>query len=198
MSTVDAFFADVDREWARGPTLTLRLIGSTALMLQSDYRRGTKDGDVLLTDEISSDVERRFVAIAGRGSLLHQRHAMYLEFVHEAFPFLPTPPLWHKVTRLTTSLNHLRIEALDVTDVAVAKLARFHRTDRDDIAAVIARDLLPVDRFEARFVSAIERWWYDARAEELPRIVRNFHQVQSDMLGVEPTAVALPPWVEDP
>ena len=79
----------------------------------------------------------------------------------------------------------------------IAKLARFHKTDRDDIAAMAERELIDPERFATRFRSASRRWWHDARADELPKIHRNFHQVQQDELFVWPTPVELPPWVED-
>lgn len=83
------------------------------------------------------------------------------------------------------------------TNIQIAKLARFHKTDRDDIAAMAALELIEPQRFAERFRSATQRWWHDSRADDLPQIVRNFHQVQSDELFVGPSRVELPPWVDD-
>jgi hypothetical protein len=49
MTLLDDFFADLDREWDLDSTVRvpLHIIGSSALMLQTDYARGTKDADVL-------------------------------------------------------------------------------------------------------------------------------------------------------
>ena len=66
-----------------------------------------------------------------------------------------------------------------------------------DIAAMAERDLIDPQQFAERFQSAVQRWWHDSRADDLPEIVRNFHQVQSDELFVWPSRVELPPWVED-
>ena len=82
-----------------------------------------------------------------------------------------------------------------MTDVCVAKLARFHRTDCDDIAAMVERGLVDLDQFVMRFRSAAERWFFDARGEELPRIIRNFHRVQRDEFGMDETEIDLPDWL---
>lgn len=58
MSQVEEFLRDLDGRWrlGSGRPLTLRLLGSTALTLQTDYARGTKDGDILETPEITEAV----------------------------------------------------------------------------------------------------------------------------------------------
>ncbi len=45
---IDAFFQDIDSKWPEvdANRISLRLIGATALMLQTDYDRGTKDSGV--------------------------------------------------------------------------------------------------------------------------------------------------------
>jgi hypothetical protein len=86
---------------------------------------------------------------------------------------------------------------LDVLDVVIAKLPRYHKTDQDDIAAMVDRDLVDPERFLARFRSAVTRWSMDARADDLPRVVRNFHRVQRDHLFVGESEIALPSWIED-
>jgi hypothetical protein len=56
MRQIEHFLRDIDSRWP-GPIaapVTLRVLGSTALLLQTDYARGTKDSDVLETPEITS------------------------------------------------------------------------------------------------------------------------------------------------
>lgn len=196
MTQVEDFLHDLDRRWT--PPLpvpvTLRVLGSTALLLQTDYARGTKDSDILETPEITPAVSAALLSLGGRGTDLHRRHRMYLEIVPSAFPFLPILPVWQFVS-LVPPLTGLRVEVLDVVDVCVAKLARFHRTDHDDIAAMVERGLVNPDRLIARFRSAAERWHFDARGEDLPRIVANLHRVQRDELGVEESEIDLPDWL---
>jgi hypothetical protein len=57
VSLIERFFTDIDTRWkaASGERIPLRLIGATALMLQADYERGTKDSDVIETKQLSGD-----------------------------------------------------------------------------------------------------------------------------------------------
>ena len=51
MPLINDFFIDIDRHWGASTEgkIPLRIIGSSALMLQTNYERGTKDSDVLET-----------------------------------------------------------------------------------------------------------------------------------------------------
>jgi hypothetical protein len=59
---IRAFLIDLDERWSQPETdkLPLKIIGSTALMLQASYTRTTKDGDILeadpLTPELANDL----------------------------------------------------------------------------------------------------------------------------------------------
>lgn len=115
------FFREIDRAW-RGPRdakIELRVLGSAALMLQTDYVRGTNDGDV-------------------------------------------------------------------------SKLKRFHANDQSDVKAMIDRELVPHDQLVTRFRDAVDAFSGDARAEELPRYVRNLHRVERDMFGVAESEIEPP------
>ena len=54
MLPIEELLRDVDRAWtpANAHRVTLHVFGSTALMLQADYLRGTSDSDVLETKEL--------------------------------------------------------------------------------------------------------------------------------------------------
>jgi hypothetical protein len=94
-----------------------------------------------------------------------------------------------------TELHLRRRIYLDVTDVAVSKLKRFIGSDRNDIAAMIERGLVPHALFVERFKSAVESYYMDARAEDLPKYIRNFHQIERDDFDVEETEIELPSWI---
>lgn len=198
---IEALLKDIDAGWplnrVNSAPITLRIIGSTALFLQTDYRRGTKDSDVLETADLDQATTAALLEVAGQGSLLHKRHRLYIELVGGAFPFLAMEPVWRPVPELNEQLRQLRVEVLDVVDVVVAKLARLHGRDREDIAAMEERGLLSHAQLLARFGSAVERIWLDARADDLPRIVRGLHWVERDLLGEPESDIELPPWVGD-
>ena len=194
---LDAFFQQLDRDWPgqRTDKIQLCLIGSTALMLQADYARGTKDSDILETTNLTGETKERLLALAGEGTPLHQRHRIYLDIVPNGLPFLPSGPLWHPLVELNASLQTFEIQVLDIVDVVVSKLKRFHANDKIDVMAMIDRDLVTHDRLLSRFRAGVDRFSEDARAEELPRYVRNLHEVERDMLGVPPTDIELPDWI---
>lgn len=198
---IEALLKDIDTRWPLnrrdGVPVTLRIIGSTALFLQTDYRRGTKDSDVLETADLDPETSAALLEVAGQGSLLHKRHRLYIEIVGGAFPFLAVEPKWRPVVELNGELRQVRVEVLDVVDVVVAKLARLHGRDREDIAAMEERGLLSHAHLLDRFRSAVERIWHDARADDLPRIVRGLHWLERDLLGEPESEIELPPWIGD-
>jgi len=193
----EGFFLAVDRAWdgTREPRIPLRVIGSVALMLQTDYARPTNDGDVLETIDLDRPTKERLLASAGKGTKLAAQHGMYVDLVADGLPFLPRPPVWHPLIELNHALTVFEVAVLDIVDVVVAKLKRFHANDRSDIKEMVDRDLVPHDRLVLRFRSAFDIFSADARAEELPHYRRNLHQVERDMLGVPETEIELPNWI---
>ncbi len=72
MPLIPDFFRDMDRLWKRSTKerVSLRIIGSSALMLQTGYERGTKDSDVLETAGLTQDIKAQLLAIAGQDTAL--------------------------------------------------------------------------------------------------------------------------------
>ncbi len=193
----DPFFQELDAAWQR-PTedrIPLKVLGSAALMLQADYERGTKDGDVLETDQLTTEIQERLVWLAGRDSTLHTRHHVYIDIVKAGIPFLPQVPQWHLMQELTASLRHFEVHVLDVVDVVVSKLKRFNANDVSDIEAMIERDLVPHDALIDRFERAVDWFGLDARAIEIPQYVKNLHRVERDLYAIDETEIELPGWV---
>jgi hypothetical protein len=93
--SIDAFFQDLDRAWAHGSALKIQLhvLGSTALMLQAGYERGTKDGDILETAIVSGRTKERLLALAGEGTPFAERHRVYLDG-NRSRPGLPDLCRW--------------------------------------------------------------------------------------------------------
>lgn len=197
MSAIEAFFRDVDEHWepAGSGRIQLRVIGSAALMLQAPYERGTKDSDVIETDEVTGDVRERLLDLAGRKTALANRHRIYLDVVARGLPFLPQVPVWNAVPALDGELRHFDVEVLDVVDVVVSKLKRYIASDAADIAAMADLGLVPHARLVDRFEKAVDWFSCDARAEDLPKYVARLHQVERDLLGVAETEIELPAWI---
>ena len=198
MRPVDDFLAAVDDQWTprvAGVAKTrLRIIGCSALLLQTDYARGTKDSDILETAEILPDTKARLLKLAGRGTELHLRHRHYLEFVPGGLPLLRQNPLWHSHARMRARLRHFEIEVLDVVDVVVSKLKRLHADDASDIEAMVERGLVPHSSLLECFRDAVDFHALGAGADDVARCLANLHWLERDVLGVTETEIELPDW----
>jgi len=96
---IHRFLAEIDERWKPlgAEPVRLKIIGSAALMLQADYERGTKDGDILEAAEITPAVREQLLALAGPKSALFPKYRMYIEVVTRAIMFLPQKPVFHPV-----------------------------------------------------------------------------------------------------
>lgn len=174
---VRAFLQDLDARWTL-PTaepIVLSIIGSTALMLRTDYRRLTKDSDVIRTASIVSSVEQALVQLAGKNTELHARHGLYLDIVPAGLALLAQQPNWHPLGDAV--LRHFSVRVLDVVDVVVSKLKRFNANDRSDIDAMVSAGHAPHDAVLERFHLAMDAHFHDERRAAW---IRNFNSVERD------------------
>jgi len=195
MKLVERFLLELARGWTHASRPTLRILGSTALILQTDYIRGTKNSDVLRTAELDEATSEKLLSLGGSKSPLAARWNHYLDIVPNGLPLLPHAPKWHPLV-LSDAPATLSFEVLDVVDVVVSKLKRFGENDRGDIDAMIERGLVSHASLVERFESAIDDFSHDARAEHLPRYIRNFNEVERDSLGVDESVIELPDWIQ--
>ncbi len=187
-------FREIDQRWGVPftPKPILHLIGAGALIIQEPrHQRATKDGDIYEALPLEQPVQDRLLELAGRNSEIHVRLRLYVEILHNGFPFLPQLPVWHPIR----SFAHFDLVALDIVDICVSKLIRFSADDREDIDAMVQLGLVAHATFLARFRSAAEILSMDARAAELPDVIANLHQVETDMIGADPTEIELPSWI---
>lgn len=199
MSPVSDLLHEVDQKWRPlvAEKIALRIIGATALLLQTDYDRVTKDSDVLETDELEQHTRRQLLAMAGRDTPLALKHRLYIDPVPPGLPFLPHGPRWHPMMDLSRRLRFFDIHVLDVEDVVVSKMLRFSANDRSDIFAMIDRDLVDHARLVLRFASALDVRSHSAHSHQLRSCIDNFQTVERDAFGSPETQFALPPWVDD-
>jgi len=193
--SVEGFLEELDSKWkplGGEPTL-LHIFGSTALMLQADFTRPTKDTDVLETAAVNEEVKTQLLKIAGKKSPMHEVHRMFLEVVAPGILFLPGRGNYVPIPKLDR-LKNFRFEAMSIVDVVVSKLKRFKASDQDDIRAMVEAGKVDHAEFVARFKGAVDQFGMDARSDKLPECIENFQQVETEMFRVEPTEVELPPW----
>lgn len=196
MELIKVFFEELDRLWRPAPAekIPLQIIGSTALMLQAGYERGTKDSDILETAALIGPVGEKLLSLAGKNSDLNKRYGIYLDIVGSGIPFLPVKPVFNALP-MFAGLKNFKITALDITDVAVSKLKRFTSNDAADIRAVVEKGLINPGLLVSRFRAAVDAYSTDARAEDLPRYIKNLHTVERDFLDVNESEIELPGWM---
>ncbi len=199
MDNIKNFFAELDREWKGAATskIHLRILGSSALILQTDYNRGTKDADVLETADITASVKKELLELAGRGTTIHKRHRIYLDIVSGGIPFLPQSPHYIPLRELNRALAHFHVEVMDVVDVVVSKIKRFGADDVSDIRAMVERKKVPHAKLVERFKSAMGIYEFDARADELPLYIKNLNVVERDFMMVAESEIELPGWLTE-
>lgn len=194
MDLVRDFFRDIDRRWAlRGKEkVRLRIIGSAALMLRTDYARITKDSDVIETAAITPEIKQHLLELAPRDpdSETFKKFRMYIDVVMEGLPFLPQQPCCHTLENLNTELTYLEVEVLDVVDVVLSKLKRFSVSDRRDIQEMVDRDLVDNEHLVERFRIALDDC--SMAALDFPGLVKNLHYVQYELLMTSETPIELP------
>jgi hypothetical protein len=173
------------------PRIQLRIVGSTALFLQTPYRRGTRDSDVVQTFDFDRELREMLVRLAGPGTTLALRHGVHLEFVGEAILFLPEEPAWVR----WLSLDNVDVSLLDPTDVVVAKLIRLHGDDLRDIDAMIELGVVAHESVVVRFRSALTRYGTSGQGDKLHRAVDNLHRVERDLFSVDETQIEIPGWM---
>ncbi|HAF96573.1 MAG: hypothetical protein A2X34_08285 [Elusimicrobia bacterium GWC2_51_8] len=196
MELIEEFFKEFDRLWRPHPAkkIPLQIIGSTALMLQAGYERGTKDSDILETASIIGPVGKKLLSLAGKNSDLNKRYGIYLDIVGGGIPFFPLKPVFNALP-VFGGLKNFEITALDITDVVVSKLKRFTSNDAADIRAVVEKGLVRHALLVSRFRAAVDAYSLDARAEDLPLYIRNLHTVERDFLEVVESEIELPGWM---
>jgi len=193
------FIEDIDLNWKKtgDEPIRLNVIGSTALFIQTNYVRSTKDTDILEIGKVKGDIKNSLETLAGKKSRLSKKHKIYLDIVGRAIPFLPQAPLFHNSKDLNKNLQNFRINVLDIADVVVSKLKTFRPADCDDIRAMIDGDHITHKKLIERFKSAKNRWELDSRATDLPKYVENLNFVEREYFMVEESEIELPDWIDD-
>ena len=188
-------FKEIDAKWTAigGEPIPLQVIGSAALMLQHNYHRVTKDGDVLETTSVTPEVRKQLESLAGKGSEIHKRYKIYIDIVLKSLPLLPQQPLFHSVKE--PNLNNFSLFALDAVDVVVSKIKRFNQSDVNDIRAMVKLRVIDHTKLVERFKAAVDAFAEDARAEDLPKCVQRLNMVERDMLDVPASEIDLPDWI---
>lgn len=141
MALIREFLTEIDAKWKPigGEPILLQVIGSAALMLQCDYERGTKDGDVLEAKDGPATIKEQLISLAGKESDLYKQFRVHIDVVNRAILFLPQRTVFHPLPSLP--LKNFKVEVLDIGDVVLSKLKRYNSDDKNDILGIPPSDI---------------------------------------------------------
>jgi hypothetical protein len=128
-----SFFAEVDSHL--NEKVHLHCCGGFVATQCYGVARTTNDVDFLGVVPYPSGI---LTELAGKGSILHRRHKVYLEFVA-----VNTPPEDYQerlIPMFPGAWSHLQLYALEAHDLALSKLERNSDKDRDDIKQLAHAD----------------------------------------------------------
>jgi hypothetical protein len=157
-----SFLHDLDNSLTG--TVELHCLGGFVVAQQYGAGRETSDIDFLaaVVGSPAEDPER----LAGIGSALHRKHRLYMQRVS-----VVTAPCdyQHRLVRMFPSApwQHLRLLALDPTDLALSKLERNTDRDREDFLRLTRAGLVEIGSFEARYLEELRPYlvanqeWHD-------------------------------------
>ena len=140
-----SFFAEIDQ--ALSEDVELHCLGGFVAKVLYDLDRETADVDILplaSNSEIDAALKLGF-----EGSRLHKKYGVYLQIVGVA----PIP--YECESRLRPicpgTFKHLNLFALDPYDLALSKIERNSRRDRDDVIHLARRVPFDLDILRNRF-----------------------------------------------
>lgn len=107
----------------------LQCFGGFVVTMFYELARGTVDLDVIQI--APKDTSQALLALAGKGSSLHQKFGLYLDLVRIAA--VPEDYDQRLTEMFPGQFLHLRLYAFDPYDIALAKLERNIQRDRDDV-----------------------------------------------------------------
>lgn len=154
--------------------LVLHCFGGFVVTLLYGAARLTADVDVFLNAPGNIG---QLPALAGKGSALHRKHGVYLDFV--AIASVPENYDQRLTEMFPGVFKQLRLLAFDPYDVALAKLERNIQRDRDDVKHLARTIPFDFEILKARYEKELRpllgnptredltlRLWLEAIAEE--------------------------------
>ncbi len=157
----NSFLADLDA--ALTEDVELHSLGGFAITIVYGLVRPTADVDVIATNP-RSEIES-VIQLAGRGSELHRKHKLYVQFVGVA----SVPDEYEgRLTEIAPgNFKHLRLFALDPYDLALSKLERNTQRDRDDVRHLARSVPLDLNILKTRYEEELRPFLGNPKREDL-------------------------------
>ncbi|HEU0176039.1 MAG TPA: DUF6036 family nucleotidyltransferase [Blastocatellia bacterium] len=140
-----SFLSQVDDQLSED--VELHCFGGFVVTMLYGLARTTVDVDVLPATKRSA--WRHLADLAGKGSELHRRYGIYLDFVTIAS--VPEDYDQRLTEMFPGAFRHLRLLAFDPYDLALAKLERNIQRDRDDVKHLARTIPFDLDTLQERY-----------------------------------------------
>ena len=155
-----SFLTDLDTKLV-GPT-ELHCLGGFVVSEHYGLIRATGDIDVL---EIRGAAAATLIGLAGKHSVLHKRHKVYVDYVTVAE--VPSEYESRLIPVFEKEFTHLQLRALERHDLVLAKLARNIDRDRQDLEAMAIGPGLDAALLKERFDSEMKPYAGNPRRDRL-------------------------------
>ena len=140
-----SFLAEVDAHLTED--VHLHCCGGFVVTQLYSVARTTSDVDFLA---VIPNVQSQLTELAGKGSPLHRKHRLYLDFVTVLTAY-PEDYEQRLVPMFPGNWRHLRLHALEAHDVALSKLERNFDRDRDDVQRLARAGHLSPETLKERY-----------------------------------------------
>jgi hypothetical protein len=176
---LEAIDAELVKHAHKDERLDLYLLGRSSLIVRFGLNLATKDVDLVTSGDVPHLQTLAFEQF-GKGSANALKWGLYLEGVPAGLP--PVPGSYRKLSAaLPGDWKVIRPKLLDVHDLAITKLRRFHAGDREDLRILCDSGELTVDGLNRSLQSA---YFFGMDEEEDPscKDVRAHFQAVIDYL----------------
>jgi hypothetical protein len=178
-----AYLGVLDRHLiATGRSTPLYLSGGAAVVLAYGSADRTKDVDVFVAQHnaVLDDLQ----AWAGKGTAVAKREGYFFEVVPPIYP--AAPRMFERAIPLEgLNLQAITPFAIELHDIIITKLGRYHAKDRADIELLTRIPRFQVEQLTALYALArddLKTYW----PEKLEATDRNFNLVRTAILGLAP------------
>jgi hypothetical protein len=144
-----SFLSQVDSGLSEN--VELHCLGGFVVTALYGLARSTADVDVLAA--VKRSALNRLIDLAGKGSELHRKHGIYLDFVTVAT--VPEDYDQRLTEMFPGAFRHLRLLAFDPYDLALAKLERNSQRDRDDVKYLARTIPFDLDVLQDRYLKEL-------------------------------------------
>ncbi len=184
-----AYLGVLDRHLASmGRTTSLYLSGGAAVVLAYGSTERTKDVDAFVAEQ--NEVLEELQAWAGKDTAVARREGYFFEVVPPIYPV--APGMFARAIAIEgVSLRAITPFAIELHDIIITKLGRYHAKDRSDIELLTRIPGFRQEYLFELYASArdeLRLYWPD-RVEKTDA---NFNRVRTTILGL-----AAEDWGED-